>query len=66
MPDRFIECRDKEAKMRELLGDVAMLKETRNGKRVPLPLAELQKRLDAKQEMPLFDFGGCSCYAGDE
>lgn len=66
MPDRFVECRDKEAKMRELLGDVAMLKETRNGKRVPLPLAELQKRLDAKQEMPLFDFGGCSCYAGDE
>ncbi len=67
MPERFIECRDKEKGMQEYLGkDVTMLRETVKGQRLPLPLAELQRRIDAKEEMPLFDFGGCACFAGDD
>ncbi len=67
MPQRFIECRDNEEEMRRFLGkDVAMMSETRHGKKTPLPLAELQRRIDANEETPLFDFGACACFAGDE
>lgn len=66
MPERFAECRDKEQAMREQLGDVAMLRDRRGGISVPLPLIELQRRIDRDEEMPLFDFGGCNCFAGNE
>lgn len=67
MPERFIECRDNEAEMQAFLGkNVTMLREQRNGKKYPLPLVELQRRIDAKEEIPEFDFGGCACFAGDE
>lgn len=64
-PERFAECEREENKMREMLGDVAMLKETVKGESRPLPLAVLRQRIEAKQAMPLFDFGGCGCFAGD-
>lgn len=67
MPQRFIECRDSEEEMRKFLGkDVTMMREQIKGKKFPLPLAELQRRIDAKQEIPAFDFGTCACFAGDE
>lgn len=67
MPERFIECRDNEQAMQKFLGkNVTMMKEQRNGKRYPLSLVELQRRIDTKEEVPEFDFGGCACFAGDE
>lgn len=67
MPERFIEVRDNEEEMRRHLGkDVSMLTETRKGKKYSLTLVELQRRIDAKCEVPQFDFGGCACFAGDE
>lgn len=67
MPERFIECRDNEQAMREYLGkDVAMVSEVVNGVKRPLPLVELQRRIDANEEMPLFEMGGCACFAGDD
>lgn len=64
MPQRFAECEREEESIRELLGDVSMLKQQRKGVRSPLTLRVLRERIEAKEEMPLFDFGGCACFAG--
>jgi hypothetical protein len=44
---------------------IAMLKETRQGVVYPLPLVELQRRIDSGKECGT-EMGGCSCFAGDE
>lgn len=62
-PQLFAKYRDWELAMRERVGDYAFLRETRDGVRYPLPLAELEKRVtetvegEAMQE----DLFGCFC-----
>ncbi len=52
--------------MSAMLGhDVTFLTETVKGEKRPLSLATLRARHERGQEMPLFDFGGCGCFAGD-
>lgn len=67
MPDRFVKRRDWEQMMRNKIGkDVAILSETVRGKKIALPLAELQRRLDAGKQCEEGGMGGCSCFVGDE
>lgn len=66
--DRFIECRDKEQEFRRLIGrdDVSIMKETVNGVRVPLTLADFEKRLEGGFACNLLDIdntvAGCNCF----
>lgn len=43
-PDRFHEAEQQEQRFRARFGDVAILKQIRNGRSVPLPLAQLRRR----------------------
>lgn len=61
----FMEVERKEQGMRDFLKkDVSMMKETVNGVRRPLTLAEFRSRLERKQEYAMFDEGGCGCFSG--
>lgn len=60
MPERYAYHESKEQEMRGLLGDVAILRDRRGGKTLPLPLSELRRRINA-DDFDRFDFGGCGC-----
>jgi hypothetical protein len=64
MPDRFAVWEQKEQEMRDFLGrDVAILSETKNGVKKPLPLIELRRRAeDQPQLIDEYDLGGCGCF----
>ena len=63
----FNAWRDMEQDMREYLGaDVSMMKDRRGGGTKPLTLLDLQKRIESGQQVDLFDWGGCSCFAGTD
>ncbi len=55
-----------ESRLRELLGDVAMLKDRRGGSARPLPLNELRQRIESNQQVDMYDQGGCGCFSGAE
>jgi hypothetical protein len=46
-PDRFRHAEAEEQRFRRRFGDVAILKQIRNGRSVPLPLTELRRRHEA-------------------
>lgn len=46
-PQRFAEAERREAELRATLGDYSILTEQRNGKKYPLPLSELRRRVEA-------------------
>jgi 3'-phosphoadenosine 5'-phosphosulfate sulfotransferase (PAPS reductase)/FAD synthetase len=60
MPEKFAEVEKKEQEMRDLLGDVAILRDRRNGELKPLPLTVLRQR--NRDECNLLDWGGCGCF----
>lgn len=60
----YLDCEEKEAEVRELLGDVSILRDRRGGESKPLTLAEFRSRLEAKAEYDMFDDGGCGCFSG--
>jgi hypothetical protein len=63
MPDRYADCEREEAGLRELLGDVAILRDRRGGVSRPMTLTQLRLRhghgeeIDAEQTV-----GGCACF----
>jgi hypothetical protein len=63
--DRFLHAEKKESELREMLGNVAMLKESKGGRKVPLPLSVLRERIEAGDELPLFDGPPCGCFTGN-
>lgn len=63
-PESYLECERKEQEMRDLLGDVSMMREQVNKVRRPLTLAEFRFRLDLKQAYDKYDEGGCGCFSG--
>lgn len=65
-PERFMKWENEEQKLRDMLGDVAMLKDRRSGHTIPLPLSVLRKRLEAGGTCDLFEIGGCGCMIDDE
>lgn len=66
-PERFREWEREEAELRELLGDVAILRDRRGGETRPLPLSELRERLEEDRcQVDLFDVGGCGCFVDQD
>jgi 3'-phosphoadenosine 5'-phosphosulfate sulfotransferase (PAPS reductase)/FAD synthetase len=67
-PESYAEVEAEEEAMRAFLGkDVAILRDRRGGKTVPLPLAELRRRVEAGEGCDLLDWGrGCDCMLGPE
>jgi hypothetical protein len=61
MPERYAFHEAKEEEMRTLVGDHSIMKDPRNGKKVPLTLREFRLRIEAGKEYDLFDLGGCGC-----
>lgn len=62
MPERYAYAEAREQELRILLGDVAILRDRRNGGTRPLPLSELRERHEVGEDMQpgLFDDGGCA------
>jgi hypothetical protein len=61
-PESYAEVERLENAERELLGDVAMLRDRRGGKTKPLPLTVLRQRIESGQGCDMLDFGkGCEC-----
>jgi hypothetical protein len=61
MPDRYAYHEAKEQEMRDLLGDVSVMKDRRHGKTSPLTLRQLRERVERGEEFDSMDWGGCGC-----
>lgn len=68
MPERFAEWEANEQNLREYLGkDVAILRDRRGGRVVPLTLRAFRERHEAKPEQTdMLDIGGCGCFVDTE
>lgn len=64
-PNAFAEWERNEQAMRDLLGDVSILRDRASGDTKPLTLAALRERLNAGQSCDLFDIGGCGCFVDE-
>jgi len=66
MPERYAFHEQKEAEIRELLGDVSVLNDRAGGgPRRPLTMRAFRERLQSGGSYDLFDLGGCGCFAGE-
>lgn len=67
MPERYAEWERQESAMADYLGrPVAILSETVNGVKRPLPLVELRRRSELSPTLiDLGDIGGCGCFVED-
>lgn len=62
MPERYLYHEQQERELRELLGkEVTILKDQKGKKSTPVSLEEFRKRIDAKESIDPFDWGGCGC-----
>jgi len=66
LPEVFASWESHEQDLRDQLGDVAILRDRTGGVSRPLPLSALRARIDAGQQVDLFDLGGCGCFVDDE
>lgn len=66
MPERYADWEANEEQLRELLGDVAILKDRTGGTNKPLTLRALRKRIQDGHQPDLFAIGGCGCFIDDE
>lgn len=64
LPDVYADWERNEQGMRDLLGDVSILRDRESGETTPLTLRELRERIEAGQPCDLWDVGGCGCFAG--
>jgi len=61
-PDTFARWEQEEEELRELLGDVAILRDRTDGTTDPLPLSALRQRIEMGQPLDLWaDGAGCGC-----
>lgn len=60
LPDKYQEAEAKEEEMRQMLGDVSILTETKGGQKKRLTLKQLRER--SRDECNTFDWGGCGCF----
>jgi hypothetical protein len=66
-PEVYARTEAEEEALRQHLGkDVAILRDRRGGKTVPLPLAEFRRRVEAGGQCDLFEWGGCGCFTDAE
>lgn len=61
-PERFAEWEANEEKLREQLGDVAILRDRRGGTTKPLTLRALRQRIEQEENVDMLDIGGCGCF----
>lgn len=68
LPEVYAEWEKNENELREMLGDVSILRDRRVGqKTTPLTLTALRERLDAQpKQVDMFDWGGCGCALDEE
>lgn len=67
LPERYAEVEAKEEEMRQYLGkDIAMMKKTTKGVTKQYTLRQLREDIEAKQQIDLFDIGGCGCFVSDQ
>lgn len=64
LPEKYAEVEAEEEKMREMLGDVAILRDRSGGTIKPLPLKVL--RTKNKQDCEFLNWGGCGCFGDIE
>ena len=66
IPEVFAEWERHEERLRDQLGDVAILRDRRGGEVKPLPLAVLRDRIErTPHQIDMFDIGGCGCFVED-
>ena len=63
-PERYAYAERREAEIRDMLGDVSMLKDRRGGTTKSLSLSQLRERDITPAEAA--DMGGCRCMTGDD
>lgn len=61
-PCRFAEWEAGENGLRELLGDVSILRDRAGGDTAPLTLGQLRERIESGDQVDLFEIGGCGCF----
>lgn len=61
MPERYAEHEAKERELRGVLGNHSILRDRVGGTTKPMTLEEFRKRIEAKGEVDLYDWGGCGC-----
>ena len=61
-PCHFAEWEANEQNLRDQLGDVAILRDRRNGETKPLTLKDLRERIESGGQVDMFDIGGCGCF----
>lgn len=62
MPERYRWHEDQEEKMREQLGDYAVMKHVVNGASKPLPMRQFRERIERQTDLfDKQDWGGCGC-----
>jgi hypothetical protein len=66
LPSVYAEWERNEERLRGLLGDVAILRDRRNGETKPLTLRALRRRIQRNEQVDLFDMGGCGCFIDQE
>jgi hypothetical protein len=61
-PERFKEWEGNEQSLRDLLGDVAILRDRNGGQTRPLTLRALRERIEDGYQPDMFEIGGCGCF----
>ena len=61
LPDVYADWERHEQGLRDLLGDVAILRDRRGGETRPLTLRALRERIGGGESVPADEFGGCAC-----
>lgn len=65
LPDVYADWEANEQELRDLLGDVSILRDRTGGETRPMTLVDLRLRIERGQELDLFDIGGCGCFMDD-
>jgi hypothetical protein len=65
LPETYREWEENEERLRQQLGDVAILRDRTGGETKPLPLRVLRERIEAGYQPDLFSIGGCGCFTDE-
>ena len=66
--DRYLDWEERERRIREVLGDVAILRDRTDGTTDPMTLEEWRKRVECGNydQMDMLSIGGCGCFTDVE
>lgn len=64
MPDRYVHHEEQEQRLREKLGDFAILRDRTQGVTKPMTLRDFRGRIerDEEDQLDMFEWGGCGCF----